>query len=343
MTELSRRDAARDEAPTDPLDAARSSWWVLRRRNREGGGVRAEIEEHELLRFEDGLPVSAASAIAPLGAGWLIVQDDATHGAWRVGARTMRLRVFPPVQGLDVFSEAAGTKHLKPDLEAACPVTVAGSAGVLLLGSGATPARTRAALVSVGDDEPQVVVGDLAPVYAAVAAALGIAGTELNLEGSCRVGDKLRWFNRGNTRAGLPSASVDVDLAALLSVVTGAAPPDAVAVTVPRRYELGEVEGVGLAVTDAVALPDGRLLLSAAAEDTPNAVDDGPVVAAGLVLVEHDEVTDITRVPLVHGIVPKIEGLAVLAADTQAIRLLAVVDADDPEMPSMLLTVNVVV
>ena len=43
-----------------------------------------------------------------------------------------------------------------------------------------------------------------------------------------------------------------------------------------RRYDLGAVDDVTLAVTDAVALADGRVLVSAASEDTPNAVDDGP-------------------------------------------------------------------
>ena len=52
---------------------------------------------------------------------------------------------------------------------------------------------------------------------------------------------------------------------------------------------------MGLAVTDAIALPDGRLLLSAAAEDSPNAVDDGPVVATALVLVDGYNVTLATR------------------------------------------------
>ena len=42
------------------------------------------------------------------------------------------------------------------------------------------------------------------------------------------------------------------------------------------------VAGVGLAVTDAVALPDGLVLVSAAAEDSPSTYDDGPVVGSAL-------------------------------------------------------------
>ena len=45
------------------------------------------------------------------------------------------MRVVPAVEGHEVFSEAAGTKEHKPDLEAA----VAVDDGVLLLGSGLHP------------------------------------------------------------------------------------------------------------------------------------------------------------------------------------------------------------
>jgi hypothetical protein len=42
-------------------------------------------------------------------------------------------------------------------------------------------------------------------------------------------------------------------------------------------YDLGTADGVALAVTDALALPDGTVLVSAAAEDTPDPYEDGPV------------------------------------------------------------------
>jgi len=102
----------------------------------------------------------------------------------------------------------------------------------------------------------------------------------------------------------------------------------------PRVYELGEVEGVGLAVTDAIALPDGRVLLSAAAEDSPNAVDDGPVVATALALVDDEQVLAVAPIPEVDGHVHKVEGLALRRADAGAVHLLAVVDDDDPDTPS---------
>ena len=302
--------------------------------------MQVDITAVRYLRFDDGSPVRAASAVAPLGDGFLVAQDDAAHAAWVRGDGIERLRLVPSVEGHDVFSSASGTKHLKPDFEAACPVELDTASGVLLLGSGSPAARMRAALVTLEQDGPRVQVADLAPLYRRVAEVLGVRLEDLNLEGACRSGDVLRWFARGNLSAGVPSASVDLDVEPLVRAVTGG---DAAAVEVRRPvvYELGEVAGVGLSVTDAVAMPDGRVLLSAAAEDTPNMVDDGPVVAGALALLDGDDVLAVTPLAEVDGEVAKVEGLALLDADERGARLLAVVDDDDPDKASAELRLDV--
>lgn len=298
--------------------------------------MRLRVEDVSPLRFDDGSPVRAASAVAPFGDGWLIVQDDATHAAWRRPGSVTEVRVVDPVEGFEVFSSAAGTKHLKPDFEAACPLPVEGGPGVLLLGSGSTPARMRASRVTLAAEGCTFAVAGLAPFYRQVAAALGLREDQLNLEGACRVGDRLRWFQRGNAAAGVPTASVDVDLAGLLA----GAPAHKITITGVRRYDLGHVGGVALAVTDAVALADGRILVSAAAEDTPNAVDDGPNVGAAVALLDDDAVLAVAALPAPSGLAPKIEGLAVREQTADGVRLLAVVDADDPLVPSQELAVR---
>jgi hypothetical protein len=301
--------------------------------------VQVEITGSRLLRFDDGGPVRAASAIALFAPGWLIAQDDSTHAAWWTPRSTSAVRLFPPVEGLDAFSEADGTKALKPDLEAACEVARDGAPGVLFLGSGSTPARMRGALVVRDERGNSVCTADLAPLYQTVAVVLGIEPTEVNIEGSCRLGDRLRLFNRGNLRAGLSSASVDVDLAALVASVLDGRPAEDVTVAGPVWYELGAVDGIGLAVTDAIALPDGTVLISAAAEDTPNAVDDGPVVAAALAIVVDGGLTDLALLPTGDGPAHKVEGLALRRADRSGASLVAVFDADDPAAPSTALDV----
>ena len=296
--------------------------------------VRVFVDEVRALRFDDGTPVRAASGVAPLGDGWLIAQDDSSFAAWRRPGSTTPVRVLAAVDGHDYFSEAAGTKHLKPDLEVACPADVDGMPGVLLLGSGSSPRRMRGVLVRLEGERLVVHAAALEPVYRRVAERLGLAMDDLNLEGASRHGDTLRWFNRGNLAAQVPSGSVDVPVEGLVAALLGRADAGAPPIERPRRYQLGEVEGVGLAVTDAIALPDGRVLVSAAAEDTPNAVDDGPVVATALALLDGDSVVDVAPIPEVDGLVHKVEGLALRDVRGAEIRLLAVVDADDPETPS---------
>ena len=296
--------------------------------------MQVQVEGVRPLWFDDGMPVRAASALAPLGGGWLVAQDDGTHGAWVRGDRVERLRLLPPVDGLDVFSETEGTKHLKPDLEAACGLLLdTGAPGVLLLGSGSTERRRRAVLVADAP-EPQVASRPLDALYERVAEALAVPEGQLNLEGVARNGSVLRWFQRGNLAAGVPSGSVDVDLPGLVEALLGRLDPAQVRLKEPRTYVLGSVKGIGLAATDAVALPGGRVLLSAAAEDTPNAYDDGPVVGAALTLLEDDRVLDLVALPEVEGAVQKVEGLGVVELLDDGVRLLAVVDADDPLAPS---------
>ena len=208
------------------------------------------------------------------------------------------VRVLPPVEGHDTFSEAEGTKHLKPDLEVAFSADVDGLPAVLLLGSGSSPRRTRGVLVRLQDGRPVAEAADLDPLYERVAQLLALPVSHLNLEGASRHGPVVRWFNRGNLAAGVRSGSVDVPLAELVGAVLGRVDPASVSVAHPRGYDLGEVEGVGLArYSCAIALPDGRALLSAAAEDTPNAVDDGPVVATALALVDGEQVLAVAAIP----------------------------------------------
>lgn len=275
-------------------------------------------------------PVRAASAVARLGDGWLVAQDDAVHGGWwqEPFEDLERVRLLPPVRGREVFSEATATKHLKPDLEAACPVPVDGGSGVLLLGSGSLPNRTHGVLADLRDGEVRVRSRDLAPLYHRVATTLGLDAHQLNLEGACMVGDRLRWFQRGHGRSGVPSASVDVDGSAVVAAVTGGIEPGQLHLGRVRRYDLGTLEEWPLAITDAVTLPGGGVCVSATAEDSPDPVADGPVAGSVLALIDDE---DVLVVPLPREVAGhKVEGLAVARTGGASVELLAVVDQDDP-------------
>jgi hypothetical protein len=70
-------------------------------------------------------------------------------------------------------------------------------------------------------------------------------------------------------------------------------------------------------------------------------VDDGPVVASALVLVDGADVLDVAPLPAVDGAVPKVEGLALREVRGGEVHLLAVVDGDDPLTPSARLELRV--
>ena len=286
------------------------------------------------LRYNDGAPVRSASAVVPFGGGFLVVSDDATHGAWFREETATAVRLLPPVAGHEVFDEASGTKHLKPDFESACEVTVDDAPAALIMGSGSSPDRMRWSLLRLEHGEPRAVMADMTQVYSAVAAALSVDPDVLNMEGACLVGGALRWYHRGLPAAGLRSGSVDIDLATALAAALGEVHPGEIVVANARPYDLGAVDGVGLAITDVVALPGGTLLVSAAAEDSPNPRDDGPVVASALARLEGEVVAEVVPLPSVEGSVIKMEGLMVIEADERQTLLLAVADVDDPEAAS---------
>lgn len=297
--------------------------------------MRVELEAVQPLRFDDGTPVRAASAVVAFGGGWLVAQDDATAAAWLRPGSITPLRLLPAVDGHDRFDEASGTKHLKPDLEAAAALD---PGAVVFLGSGSGVRRTRAVVVRHGVHGPRATAVELAPLHDAVGAVLGRGPSERNLEGLCPVGDRLRWFDRGVPLAGALPASVDLDRRHLVEALAGGRGPGDVALTGPRHHDLGRVDGIGLAITDAVTLPDGRVLVSAAAEDTLDPTLDGPVVASVLAILGDDgrAVTAATT-PDPGGGPHKVEGLALAGATSDGVRLLAVVDADDPDRPSLAL------
>ena len=294
-----------------------------------------EVLSVDRLRFSDGAPVRSASAVVPFAGGFLVVPDDTTHAAWFREETVTAVRLLPSVAGQEVFDELSGTKHLKPDLEAACQVTVDGAPAALIMGSGSSPARMRWSLLRLEHGEPRAVVADMTQLYFLVADALSVDAEVLNMEGACIVDGALRWFHRGLPSVGLHSGSVDIDLATAVAAALGRFDSGAVTVTNARRYDLGAVGGVGLAVTDVVALPGGTLIASAAAENSPNPRDDGPVVGSALVRLEGEVVDEIVTVPSLEGSVIKIEGLMVIETNERQTLLLAVADVDDPAAASL--------
>ncbi|MDF1504061.1 hypothetical protein, partial [Roseisolibacter sp. H3M3-2] len=305
--------------------------------------------------FDRPAHVRAGSGLAAVGARVAVVQDDAAFVALADPATGLADAVTLPADddGRRRFEAARGNKQRKYDLEACLVLPAGRDARLLAFGSGSTPRRERVLLATFPGGAPDPVLtrderrGAL-PVYGALRAHPAFAGRELNVEGAVPLGGRVRLFGRGNgaatgggSDAPATSATCEVAVDALLAFLLDGAPLPPL--LDGRRYRLGDLDGAPLHFTDAAALPDGRVLYAAAAEDTPNAYDDGEVAGSALGLLAPDGAA--RWAPLlgpdgapfrgkVEGVLPR--DAARPDDPPGAVRLWVVTDPDDVEAPSTL-------
>lgn len=326
-------------------------------------GAARVLSRHALIHPDHGDRSADRSAHvrAASGLAWqrtpeprlLLAQDDTSYLVVLDGdARVQRALSLPhSVDGRKIFESRLGNKHHKLDLEscASLPEWAAGPGAVLVVGSGSLPARERMVLVttraeptsSISEDHVEVI--SLGPLYAALRALSDFSGSELNIEGAAVQGDVLVLANRGNGAAGgdrLPTdALVSIELGPLMAHLRGGPLPP---LGTPRALQLGLLDGVRLTLTDLCSTPGGTLFFLAAAEASPNAVDDGEVVGTALGRIDADgvrlvQLRDEHDAPLLA----KVEGLVWADPDGAGDEVLVVVDRDDPDRASECLRVRV--
>lgn len=252
--------------------------------------------------------VRAGSGLVRVGGRLLAIQDDAWEGVW-----------IDPVSGaLEPLPLAADSTSLpkarKPDFEAVFD----GGDALYVVGSGATPQRCAIVRLAAGAVAEVI---DAAPLFEAIARAIG--GVP-NVEGAVGAGARVLLFNRG--AAGVPNAVLAV---AMEGLRRGEGP-----VLHAQAWDLGAIDGIPLTFTDAAALGDGRIVYLAAAENTPDAVADGPVVGAVIGIIDEDAarwnvLRDADGTPSRR----KVEGLALDPASRSAWLL---TDPDDAARPAEL-------
>ncbi|MDO8697934.1 MAG: hypothetical protein Q7J74_12570 [Pseudomonas sp.] len=262
------------------------------------------------------LRLSAASGLVCYGAELLVLADDElvlqrySHTGVYLGQALLLSGELP--------AEPAARKRRKPDFEMLCLLP---DGRLLALGSGSTPERRRGVLWQAGSAQ----LIDLSGLYLALEARL----TGLNLEGAVVRGEQLLLAQRGNN-AGSLNALISLDLATLLSQLAGASlGPESLRAVTP--VELGDLHGVPLSFTDLCLAADGRLLFSAAAEDTDSSYLDGACAGSVLGCLADAQVQALW--PLVGS--AKIEGLCQLADGS----LRLVNDPDDRSARSSLYSV----
>lgn len=253
-----------------------------------------------------GLP--SASGVEIIGPTAYVIGDDSPF-LYLLDAATLAVLSRVALFETDAFGTGRIPKATKPDLEAMTALTWPdGRAGVLVLGSGSTPARATGWFVPVSGEAPVRVA--LAPLYTLLAAQLP-AGVALNLEAAAASATELLLFQRTVGRADA-ALLFSLPLAATLAFLTGAA--GAVLPPVHQLvFALPLLDGCPAGFSGATFV-DGRLFVSASVENTADAVLDGAVLGSfvGVVEVAAGRAT-LARLAWADGrpYVGKVEGLAV--------------------------------
>jgi hypothetical protein len=277
--------------------------------------------------------VSAASGLVAVGPWLYVVADDSLHLAvfpreGQAPGRTVRL--FPG----ELPQEPKARKAAKPDLEALCalpPLSGYPHGALLAVPSGSTARRHQGALLPLAADGTLAGAAhplDFTGLYTHLTRHVG----PLNIEGAAVASGRLRLLQRGNGAAG-EDALLELDQERALRALEAGQAPGGDALRTVRRWELGRSGTVRLSFTDAAPLPDGRMVFTAAAEDTRDAYADGAVAGSAVGLLAPD------GTPLFLDAVDakvKLEGVSA-RLEAGRLHLLLVADADAPEVASPLL------
>ena len=195
------------------------------------------------------LDVASASGVARRGDRIFVIADDLRELAvYRLS------RPNEPGERRTVLAERDGAG--KPDVECLTllPPFEAAPHGCLLgLGSGSEPDRNRGfawVLAPDGDLAGAPVELDLTPLWDLLREHAGA----LNVEGAAHVGDQLWIFNRGNSAQGR-NLVAEVSLDDVVRSIRGDHRLDRCELGAVRTYDLGSLEGVPLAFSDATRWP----------------------------------------------------------------------------------------
>lgn len=266
--------------------------------------------------------VRAASGLAFTGGRLVVIQDDAAFIATVASKEVSAIALPRGAGGRRRFEVGLGNKHDKLDLEAC----VAVGDEIWAFGSGSSEMRERIAVIGYTTK-----IVDAAVLYRKIRDELGHA---INLEGVASVGEQLWLFHRGNTGpSDAGPAVVRFDRTAFDRWLERLGPVPTILGS--SSYDLGRVGGVAMGFTDAIGVGP-RAFYLAAAEASPNAIDDGPVLGSQIGVIDREGVRGTV---LSHdGAALKAEGIAFDPANPR--RAWISIDPDDVDRPAHLLEIE---
>jgi hypothetical protein len=275
--------------------------------------------------------LSAASGLVAVKSFLYVVPDDEHYLGVFPAEGAAPGKLVRIVDG-DLPDDKDERKRLKPDLEALVllpplPAWVHGA--LFAIGSGSKRNRRRGIVLPLDPQgsiagKPRLI--DLSPLFAAI----GKQVDDLNIEGALLMKDRFVLLQRGNKGRGI-NALITMNLDDVLHSLTAGDSLREMPFDI-RRYDIGSIDDIPLSFTDGTALPDGRIIFTAVAEDTDNSYSDGPCAGAAVgILASDGHLLRLER--LDPG--AKVEGIGAHQKDGR-IQLLLVTDADDARVPASL-------
>ncbi|MEW6776103.1 MAG: hypothetical protein AB1405_07410 [Bdellovibrionota bacterium] len=267
--------------------------------------------------------ISAASGLVKVGKSLYVVADDELSlGIFEAeGEKPGKLlKLFDGELPLDPKAR----KKEKPDLEGLALLP----GGLLAVPSGSKPNRCRGSFIPLASDgkpsgSPQDV--NFSKLYEKLSKEI----KALNIEGAAVLGEKLILLQRGNSASG-ENLLIELDLEKILKAIGSKQPlPDAIrSIT---SCDLGKLRNVPLSFTDACPLPNGRLLFTAAAEQTDDPYLDGPCEGSALGIIEKNRIAWIEEIKGTE----KVEGVWAVERENEW-EVLMVTDGDEAGKPATL-------
>ncbi len=277
--------------------------------------------------------VSAASGLVRAGVSLFVVADDENDLGIFPDAGDHPGTLVRVAEGNLPLGKGA-RKRSKPDFESLVllPAFAGHPQGALLaLGSCSKPNRCWSVAVgfdargNLGESRTSL---DLAWLRDALESRFGC----LNIEGAAVLGEELVLLQRGN-KGDRRNARIRLRLGRVLAAIAGDLEIGLDALIDIHEHDLGSIGDVPLGFTDGAALPDGRVVFTAVAEDTQDSYADGG--CAGSAVGVLDSTGRVEFLERIEG-GAKVEGIEALVVDGE-IGILMVTDADDATVPGALL------
>ncbi len=238
-------------------------------------------------------------------------------------------------------------KKQKPDLETIThihPGAHAADGALLVVPSMSRPNRITGAMLRL---EKNVIVNE-SPVpidFSDIQKKLAESINGLNVEGMAIAEKVTKIFHRGSKKKG-KSVVIELDTKAFLHDLYDTHKPMSACIATLREYNLGEIDGVDLEFTDAVSMPDGRIIFLATAEATDDEYKDGASLGSALgIMAANGDIEQIIRITgreKFEGICANYVSIEPSKASTaNNLELLLVSDTDNEKIPSNLYRASV--